>query len=97
MDRQKIMDIFENFFEKYKKTEGDRTSWSAHWTEQMPSGTSVEVNMTKCPEGTRFKVFKNGSKLGEIAGWDAFFAEIESMIGPDWDPDTFFDSMREMT
>ncbi|SDB33698.1 hypothetical protein SAMN05660653_01617 [Desulfonatronum thiosulfatophilum] len=96
MDREEIVRIFEAFFEKYKKTEGDRTSWSAHWTEQMPSGTSVEINMTKCPQGTRFKVFKNGSKLGEISGWDSFFVEIGTMLGSDWDQEAFFGSMRDM-
>jgi hypothetical protein len=97
MDRQKMIDIFEAFFEKYKKTEGDRTSWSAHWTEQMSSKASVEINMTKCPAGTIFKVFKNGSKLGEINGWDAFFEDINKMLGSDWDPNVFFGSMQDMT
>ena len=97
MDQQEIVRVFEDFFEKYKKTEGDRTSWSAHWTEQMPSGASVEVNMTKCPKGTTFKVFKNGSKLGEISGWDAFFTQMEGMVGEDWDPETFFGSMRDFS
>jgi hypothetical protein len=96
MDPREIQEIFETFFEQYKKTEGDRTSWSAHWTEQMPSGSSVEINLTKCPAGTIFKVFKNGSKQGEITGWDAFFQEIDSMLGSDWDADVFFTGMREM-
>ena len=97
MDRQESIRIFEEFFEQYKKTEGDRSSWSAHWSERMPSGVGVEVNMTKCPKGTTFKVFKDGSKLGEISGWDAFFEDIERMVGPDWDGEAFFSSMREMS
>ncbi len=95
MERNQIQEIFEAFFEKYKKTEGDRSSWSAHWTETMPSGASVELNLTKCPRGTIFKVFKNGSKLGEIEGWDVFFEQIGSMLGDDWDAEAFFTSMRD--
>jgi hypothetical protein len=97
MEHNEMQQTFEAFFEKYKKTEGDRTSWSAHWTEVMPSGASVEVNLTKCPEGTTFKVFRNGRKLGEIAGWEAFFGQIQDLLGSDWDPETFFGSMRMMT
>lgn len=97
MNQDEIKNTFEAFFEKYKKTEGDRSSWSAHWTERMPSGAGVELNLTKCPAGTIFKVFKNGGKLGEINGWDAFFQEIDSMLGEDWDADAFFSSMRDMT
>jgi len=97
MTRQEIQGAFEAFFEKYKKTEGDRSSWSAHWTESMPSGASVEINLTKCPAGTIFKVFKNGDKLGEITGWDSFFEEIGDILGEDWDADAFFSSMQDMT
>ncbi len=96
MQNDQIIQIFEAFFEKYKKTEGDRTSWSAHWTEVMPSGASVEINLTKCPAGAIFKVFKNGKKLGELNGWDAFFAGIGPMLGGDWDAESFFTSMRDM-
>lgn len=97
MDRDRIIQTFEVLFEKYKKTEGDRTSWSAHWTEVLPAGVKVEINMTKCPAGTLFKVFKNGIKLGELNGWEAFFDGIGNMIGPDWDADAFFTSMRDMS
>lgn len=41
----------------------------------MSSGVSVEVNMTTFLKGTTFKVFTNGSKLGEISGWDVFFGD----------------------
>lgn len=98
MNKDEIRQTFEAFFEKYKKTEGDRSSWSAHWTETMPSGASVELNLTKCPAGTIFKVFKNSDKLGEINGWDAFFEQITPLVGDeDWDEDAFFGSMHEMT
>lgn len=96
MQRDEIIRTFEEFFEKYKKTEGDRSSWSAHWTEVMPSGAKVEVNMTKCPAGTIFKVFKGGTKQGELNGWDAFFDGIGPMLGEDWDAEAFFTSMRDM-
>ncbi|HDQ41224.1 MAG TPA: hypothetical protein ENN39_09390 [Desulfonatronum sp.] len=96
MQRDQIVQTFEAFFEKYKKTEGDRTSWSAHWTEVMPSGASVEINLTKCPAGTIFKVFKNRKKLGELKGWDAFFDGIGPMLGADWDAEAFFTSMQDV-
>lgn len=97
MDRGEIQDAFEKFFEKYKKTEGDESSWSAPWTETMPSGESVTINMTKCPAGTIFKVFKGNEKQGELNGWDEFFSKIDNMLGEDWDADAFFGSMRDMT
>ncbi|MFW5734687.1 MAG: hypothetical protein ACOCWR_06475 [Oceanidesulfovibrio sp.] len=97
MDHQTMQQTFEAFFEKYKKTEGDESSWSAHWTEYMASGSDVMINLTKCPAGTIFKVFKNGKKLGEITGWDAFFDEIGPLVGDDWDAETFFESMQSMT
>jgi hypothetical protein len=97
MDQPEMQGIFEAFFEKYKKTEGDRTSWSAPWTERMPSGVDVTINITKCPRGTRFKVFKGRKKLGELHGWDGFFDGVGEMLGEDWDAGAFFDSMRFMT
>ncbi len=96
MTNDEITTIFEAFFEKYKKTEGDRSAWSAHWTETMPSGASVEINLTKCPLGTIFKVFKNGRKLGQLSGWDVFFTGVAGLVGEDWHPDVFFNAMREM-
>ena len=97
MNNDDIRNIFEAFFEKYKKTEGDRTSWSAHWNEYMPSGSDVELNLTKCPAGTTFKVFKNGKKQGEISGWDGFFDQVSELVGEDWDQEAFFNSMKDMT
>ncbi len=96
MDNTTIQDIFERFFEKYKKTEGDRTVWSAIWGEPMPSGAYVEMNLTKCPRGTVFKIFRDKKKLGEVIGWDAFFEKAPEFLGDDYDPDIFFVSMRDL-
>jgi 1,4-alpha-glucan branching enzyme len=96
--REEIKDTFEKFFEKYKKTEGDESSWSAVWTQPSPAGT-FEINMTKCPEGTRFKVFLDNRKLGEIEGWDRFFDQIRELTKdhPEaYDEDEFFGDMRDM-
>lgn len=78
MEQEKIKEIFEAYFEKYKKTEGDQTSWSAYWTETTPSGTLV-LNMTKCPRGTVFKVFVDNRKVEEVIGWDTFFPTMEKI------------------
>jgi dihydroorotase-like cyclic amidohydrolase len=99
MDRDEIKDTFETFFEKFKKTEGDESSWSAPWFTITPSGGKFEINMTKCPEGTTFKVFLDNRKLGEISGWDRFFEEIENLTKdhPDaYDEEEFFGSMKDM-
>ena len=97
MDTSEIQEVFEAFFEKYKKTEGDRTAWSAHWTEYMESGDTVQIILTKCPKGDTFKIFKNNKKLGELNSYPVFFAEAAALIGPEWNPDIFFSSMKEMT
>ncbi|WP_432734884.1 hypothetical protein [Maridesulfovibrio sp. FT414] len=73
MERERVEVIFEAFFEKYKKTEGDRTAWSAVWLETNDKGV-LEINMTKCPRGTVFKLFVNRGKVAEVIGWDGFFA-----------------------
>jgi hypothetical protein len=91
-----MQQTFEKFFEKFKKTEGDESSWSAHWTERMPSGSDVEINLTKCPAGTIFKVFKDGRKQGELNGWDAFFSGVDDLTDGAFDADTFFSSMQDM-
>ncbi|WP_319778165.1 hypothetical protein [Maridesulfovibrio sp.] len=75
MEREDIKRIFEAYFEKYKKTEGDRTAWSAVWLETTGAGT-LELNMTKCPKGTTFKIFVNKKKEAQVLGWDAYFAAI---------------------
>ena len=99
MERHEIKETFEKFFEKYKKTEGDESSWSAPWFEVSPSGRKFEINMTKCPRGTIFKVYLDDRKLGEISGWDSFFKEIEELTGehPDvYDEEDFFTGMRDV-
>jgi len=97
MDDQKIREIFEAFHDKYKKTEGDESAWSAFWRETMPSGADVEVNLTKCPRGNVFKLFKDGRKQGEIVGWDEFRQGVGDVLGDDWDAEAFFSSMKDMT
>ncbi|WP_415719545.1 hypothetical protein [Maridesulfovibrio sp.] len=72
MKHEDIKRIFEGYFEKYKKTEGDRTAWSAVWLETTKEGV-LELNMTKCPKGTTFKIFVNKKKEAQISGWNAFF------------------------
>lgn len=98
MTDQEIHDIFETFFEKYKKTEGDETSWSAFWKDHSAAGT-FEINLTKCPRGNVFKLFTGSGKLGEIIGWDAFFmalSGLEKEHGELFDRDRFFAGMKEM-
>ncbi|MDD3313823.1 hypothetical protein [Pseudodesulfovibrio sp.] len=98
MQRADIERIFEAFFEKYKKTEGDETAWSAYWTELTPAG-KFEINLTKCPCGTIFKVFVDNKKVLELNGWDAFFEGMaafgEAHPGL-YDPDVFFADMEAM-
>jgi hypothetical protein len=97
MEDKRIMEIFEAYFEKYKKTEGDRTSWSAYWT-VYAHGHSFEVNLTKCPRGTRFKVFSDKRKIGEIEGWPAFLGSLETLERdhPAFERGDFFTQMEEM-
>jgi len=98
MTDQDIHDTFEAFFEKYKKTEGDESSWSAFWADHF-AGEKFEINLTKCPRGTRFKLFLNSNKLGEIEGWDAFLMALdglEAVHAPLFDKKRFFESMKEM-
>lgn len=78
MDKSKIKDIFEAYFTKYKKTEGDRSAWSAFWTETTSKGV-LELNLTKCPRGTIFKFFVDKKKISEVNGWDAFFENLEKI------------------
>jgi len=96
MEHEDIKRIFEAYFDKYKKTEGDRSSWSAFWTEMTPVGV-LEINLTKCPKGTTFKIFVDKKKLTEVLGWDAFFSTMEtvSIDHPGlYDPDTIFSGME---
>jgi hypothetical protein len=98
MDEKRIVEIFEAFFEKYKKTEGDRSSWSAHWT-VYTGGHSFEINLTKCPKGTRFKIFCDKSKIEEIEGWESFLARLdrlEKVHAPAFERVDFFTQMQDM-
>ena len=96
MERADIERIFEAYFEKYKKTEGDRTSWSAFWTEMTPQGV-LELNLTKCPTGTTFKIFIDKRKVAEVTGWDAYF-EIMDKVSAEhpglYDPAKIFGEME---
>lgn len=96
MDRKKVETIFEAYFEKYKKTEGDRSSWSAFWTETTPKGV-LELNLTKCPKGTIFKVFVDKKKVAEVIGWDAFFdamKKVDAEYPGLYDEDKIFSEME---
>lgn len=96
MQRSDIERIFEAYFEKYKKTEGDRTSWSAFWTEMTPNGV-LEMNLTKCPRGTTFKIFVDKKKVAEVLGWDAFFTtmkEVDATHPGLYDQDKIFTEME---
>ncbi len=98
MDNERIVEVFEAYFEKYKKTEGDRTSWSAFWT-VYSGGGSFEINMTKCPKGTRFKLFRDRGKIGEIEGWDAFLGSLDRLEQEHaavFERGDFFSQMEEM-
>lgn len=98
MTDEEIRTTFETFFEKYKKTEGDRSAWSAPWMDQNAHGV-FEIIMTKCPKGTTFKPFADKRKLPEIAGWDDFLAALPGLERehPAFDAESFFSSMRDMT
>lgn len=96
MQQDDIKRIFDAYFEKYKKTEGDRTSWSAVWSETTPEGT-LELNMTKCPQGTIFKIFVDKRKVAEVNGWDAYFETMEQVAADHpglYDPEKLFKEME---
>lgn len=97
MTNQEITATFEAYFEKYKKTEGDRTSWSAYWTDHRPEGV-FEIIFTKCPRGDIFKPFAGKTKLEEISGWEAFLNSLDSLESenPAFDRESFFSSMKDM-
>jgi len=99
MDKQKIKDIFENFFQKYKKTEGDDNTYTAFWSERSAKG-SVEIAMTRCPADTTFKFYFNGKKVDEVKEWEGFFPALEKFehdLGEAFDKDAFFSGMQDMT
>ncbi|BCS90025.1 hypothetical protein [Pseudodesulfovibrio sediminis] len=96
MERADIERIFEAYFEKYKKTEGDRTAWSAFWTEMLSEGV-LELNLTKCPRGTTFKIFVDKKKVAEVMEWDNFFPAMEKVAAEHpglYDPDKLFSDME---
>jgi hypothetical protein len=98
MQQADVERIFEAFFEKYKKTEGDETVWSAFWTVHASAGT-LEINLTKCPRGTVFKVFVDNKKVTEVVGWSAFFPAMEALAESHpglYDEDAFFTDMESM-
>lgn len=97
MENERIVETFEAYFEKYKKTEGDMSSWSAFWT-VYSQGHSFEINLTKCPRGTRFKIFSDRRKIGEIVGWPAFLDSLEGLekAHPAFKRSDFFGQMAEM-
>ncbi len=78
MEHSDVERIFEAYFEKYKKTEGDRSAWSAFWTEMTPSGV-LEIILTKCPRGTTFKVFVDKRKVAEAMEWENYFSTMEQV------------------
>lgn len=93
MEQKRIKEIFDTYFEKYKKTEGDRTSWSAVWLETTPAGV-LELNMTKCPKGLTFKIFVDKKKIAEVIGWEAFFEETSKLDPELYDEDAVFSAME---
>lgn len=96
MEHSDIERIFEAYFEKYKKTEGDRSAWSAVWTEMTPDGV-LDLNLTKCPRGTTFKIFVNKRKVAEVMGWENFYPTMEKVAAdhPDlYDDDKIFNDME---
>ena len=96
MERAEIERIFEAYFEKFKKTEGDRSAWSAFWTEITPDGV-LELNLTKCPRGTVFKIFVDKKKVTEVIGWDAYFDTMATVATDHpglYDPDKIFSDME---
>lgn len=97
MDEERIRKTFEAYFEKYKKTEGDRSSWSAPFTSYGPKG-AFTVNLTKCPRGDVFKTFAADKKLPEIIGWDQFLEalpQLEKDHPELFKTEGFFDEMKE--
>lgn len=98
MDQQRIKDVFSAFFDKFKKTEGDRTSWSAFWSESNKVGT-LEITMTDCPAGLSFKFFVNRRKMGEFKEWAGLFEGLEKVEQQHpglYEADVFFGNMAEM-
>jgi hypothetical protein len=98
MTNQEIQETATKFFEKYKKTEGDRTLWSAPWKIYV-NGQTFEIIFSTCPKGTFFKIFVDNKKMEEIWEWPVFLEkldELEKTYAPLFDRDNFFGQMQEM-
>ena len=90
--------IWEAFFAKYKKTEGDRTSWSASWSVYR-GGHKVEMIMTRCPRGTRFRFFVDGQRIAEVEGFDGLWQSLgpwEAQFPEAFQADIFFAEMDQV-
>jgi hypothetical protein len=98
MTNQEIQETATKFFEKYKKTEGDRTLWSAPWKIYANKQT-FEIIFSTCPKGTSFKIFVDNKKMEEIWEWSVFLEkldDLEKTYAPLFDRDDFFGQMKEM-
>lgn len=98
MELQKLERLWEAFFAKYKKTEGDRTSWSAPWM-VFAGGRKVEMIMTRCPRGTRFRFFVDAEQVEEVEGFEGLAKRIpawEAQFPGVFDAEDFFAQMAEM-
>ncbi|WP_028573832.1 hypothetical protein [Desulfonatronovibrio hydrogenovorans] len=99
MDRKEIRDILESFFQKYRKSEGDDSTYTAFWADRTPAGT-VEIAMTRCPADTTFKFYLDRKKVDEVKEWDGFFPALDRFArehGDAFDPESFFAGMKDMT
>lgn len=45
----------------------------------MTSGKVLDLNLTKCPRGTTFKIFVDKKKFDEVMGWDEFFSAVKRL------------------
>ena len=98
MDNNDIQETATRFFEKYKKTEGDRTLWSAPW-KIYKNGRTFEIIFSICPRGTSFKVFVDNKKMEEIWEWPVFLEkldELETTYAPLFERDDFFGQMQDV-
>jgi len=98
MEQQEMERLWEAFFAKYQKTEGDRSSWSAPWM-VFAGGRKVEMIMTRCPRGTRFRFFVDGKQVEEVEGFDGLAARLpvwEAQFPGVFAAEDFFAQMAEM-
>lgn len=66
--------------------------------DNLCTGRSFEINLTRGPEGTRFKIFNDGKKAEEIQDWPAFLDSLDRLEAayPNFRRDDFFGQMAEM-